>query len=325
MSDQPQSESVPLGSSDLRISPLGIGTWAWGDRLFWGYGRGYSDADLQAAFQAGLTAGVNFFDTAEIYGRGSSERLLGQFVSAADQPVVVATKFWPFPWRLRREDILHALRGSLDRLGLNQVDLYQIHQPFRPVSIETWMAGLADAVEAGLTRAVGVSNYDVDQMRRAHAALAQRGVHLVANQVAYSLLNRRPERSGLLEACRELGITLIAYSPLAQGLLTGKYTPQNKPPAVRRIYAALASGSRLDRQYLAQIQPLIALLWQLGEAHGGKTPAQVALNWVICKGAVPIPGVKNVRQARDNVGALGWHLTDGQVAALDAVSEKLQR
>ncbi|MGH2368394.1 MAG: aldo/keto reductase, partial [Chloroflexota bacterium] len=231
--DTSQASTLQLGHTDVRISPLGVGTWAWGDRLFWGYGRGYGDADLQAAFQGSLGAGVTLFDTAEIYGRGQSERLLGRFCHAiardqVPQPVV-ATKFFPFPWRLRRQDLLRALRGSLQRLGLERVDLYQMHWPYAPVPIETWMDALADAVEAGLARAVGVSNYNVKQLRRAHAALARRGVPLASNQVQYSLLHRRPERDGVAQACRDLGVTLIAYSPLELGLLTGKYTPDTPP------------------------------------------------------------------------------------------------
>jgi len=310
-------ETIPLGSTDVRIPPLGIGTWAWGDRLFWGYGHGYTDADLQAAFETSLEAGINFFDTAEIYGRGQSERLLGRFTYEIDKPVVIATKFFPYPWRLRRGSLMRALLGSLERLGMGQVDLYQIHWPFPPVSIETWMTALADAIEAGLTRAVGVSNYNVEQMRRAHAALAQRGIPLASNQVEYSLLRREPERSGLLDACRELNVTLIAYSPLGQGLLTGKYTPENPPPGVRR--------RRYSRERLARVQPLVSLLREIGETHGGKTPAQVAINWVICKGAVPIPGAKNERQARENIGALGWQLSDEEVMALDEASRDLDR
>ncbi len=316
MTHQNGRERIPLGPGDLRVSPLGIGTWAWGDRLFWGYGRGYTDADLEAAFQTSLAAGINFFDTAEIYGRGRSERLLGQFLRAADRPVVVATKFFPYPWRWRKGSLQRALGGSLNRLGLAQVDLYQIHWPYPPVPIETWMAGLADAVEAGLVRAVGVSNYDLEQTRRAHAALAERGVPLASNQVQYSLLHREPEQDGLLETCRQLGVTLIAYSPLGMGLLTGKYTPENPPPGLR--------GRRFNRKLLGQIQPLIALLREIGEVHGGKSPAQVALNWVICKGAVPIPGAKNARQAQENAGALGWHLADEEMAALDEASEEVQ-
>jgi aryl-alcohol dehydrogenase-like predicted oxidoreductase len=308
---------ISLGSSELSISPLGIGTWAWGDRLFWGYGRGgYTDSDLETAFQVSLGMGINFFDTAEVYGRGRSERLLGEFLRISGDKVVVATKFFPYPWRWRRAKLLGALRGSLERLGLDRVDLYQIHWPYPPVPIETWVAGLADAVDAGLSRAVGVSNYNPDQTRRAHAALAERGVPLVSNQVQYSLLHRRPERNGLFDVCRELDVTLIAYSPLAMGVLTGKYTPDNSPPGIR--------GRRYRRDYLAQVQPLIALLREIGEARGELTPAQVALNWVICKGGVPIPGAKNARQAEDNAGALGWRLSGEEVAALDAASEGLQ-
>lgn len=313
----PQVETVPLGETEVHVPPLGIGTWAWGDRLFWGYGRSYTEADLQAAFETCLEAGINFFDTAEVYGRGESERLLGRFIRMAGRPVVVATKFLPYPWRLRRGSLIRALSGSLRRLGMKQVDLYQIHWPFPPVSIETWMAALADAVEAGLTRAVGVSNYNVEQMRRAHVALSQRGIPLASNQVEYSLLKRAPERNGLLDTCRELNVTLIAYSPLAQGLLTGKYTPENPPPGVRR--------RRYSRERLARIQPLVNLLREIGAAHGGKTPAQVAINWVICKGAVPIPGVKNERQARQNIGALGWRLSEEEVQVLDEASEEVDR
>lgn len=312
-----QEERVRLGATELEVSSLGTGAWAWGDRYFWGFGGDYGKSDVEGAFEASLSAGINFFDTAEFYGFGKSEELLGEFVRASGAPAVVATKFMPFPWRLRRDDLRRALVKSLDRLGMGQVDLYQIHQPLHLRSLETWMDAFADAVEAGLTRTVGVSNYDGGQMRRAHAALARRGVPLASNQVEYSLLHREPEWNGLLDACRELDVTLIAYSPLAQGLLTGKYTPQSPPTGGR--------GFLYKRQYVGQIQPLIALLEQIGRVHGGKTPAQVAINWTMCKGTVPIPGAKNTRQAEENAGALGWRLTDGQVVALDEVSAKLQK
>lgn len=311
-----QPDLVQLGATMVRISPLGIGTWAWGDRLFWGYGRGgYTDADLCAAFDASLAASITLFDTAEVYGRGRSERLLGQFVRATEQPVVVASKFMPLPWRLRRGSLVAALRKSLDRLGLKQIDLYQIHVPFPPISIETWMAGLADAVDAGLVRAVGVSNYSAAQMRRAHTALAQRGIPLASNQVEYSLIHRDPEQNGVLAACRELNVTLIAYSPLAMGLLTGKFTPEQPPSGLR--------GRRYRRDRLVRLQPLIARMREIGARYGDKTPAQVALNWLICKETVPIPGAKNARQARDNAGALGWRLNAEEVAALDAASRSV--
>ena len=305
------TEAVPLGKSGLTVSPLGVGTWAWGDRFYWGYGREYTDEALREAFQVSVASGIRFFDTAEVYGWGRSERLLGQFLRELGRPQVIATKFMPFPWRWRRKDLLRALHGSLRRLGLARVDLYQIHWPLPPVPIETWMEALAEAVEAGLVKAVGVSNFNVEQMRRAHEALARRGIPLASNQVQYSLLHRRPEFDGLMAACRELDITLIAYSPLAMGVLTGKYTPSQPPPGLR--------GRRYHRRRLAQIQPLLDLLRDLAAAHD-KTPAQIALNWVIGKGAVPIPGAKNARQAQENAGALGWRLSAEEMAALDAAS-----
>ena len=308
---------VALGRTDIRVHPLGTGTWAWGDRLTWGYGRTYTADDVEDAFHASLTAGVTLFDTAEIYGPHTSERLLGQFIAAhgAGASPLVATKYFPFPWRLGRGSVLRALRGSLRRLGLPQVDLYQIHWPSPLLPPETCADALADVVEAGLTRAVGVSNYSVAQMRRVHARLARRGVPLASNQVRYSLLHRAPESDGVLDACRELGVALIAYSPLAMGLLTGKYTPEHPPTGFR--------VRRYRGERLARIQPLLAELRTIGEAHDGKTPAEVALNWLICRGALPIPGAKTAQQAQDNAGALGWRLSPEAVARLDEASAPL--
>jgi aryl-alcohol dehydrogenase-like predicted oxidoreductase len=205
-----------------------------------------------------------------------------------------------------------ALRRSLTRLGLPRVDLYQLHFPMGLLSVERRMDALAGTVEAGLARAVGVSNYPATDLRRAHAALARRGIPLASNQVHYSLLHRRPERDGVLAACRELGVTLIAYSPLEMGLLSGKYGPGRPPPGAR--------GLRAGARRLATMQPLLGALRAIGEAHG-KTPAQVALNWLIAQGTVPIPGAKSATQARDNAGALGWRLTAEESETLDRLSK----
>jgi aryl-alcohol dehydrogenase-like predicted oxidoreductase len=310
-----QQDLVPLGKTNIHVTPLGIGAWAWGDRLFWAYGHGYNDADIRAAFETSIEAGITFFDTAEVYGSGRSERLLGSFLPALSSPVVVASKFMPFPWRLSRKTLPNALRASLKRLGLPHVDLYQIHWPFPPVAIETWADALADVVQQGLARAVGVSNYDESQMRRAYSTLAKRGVPLASNQVPYSLLDRKVELNGLLKTCQDLGTTLIAYSPLAQGVLTGKYTPDRPLPGIR--------GRRYNRALLVRVQPLLRLLRDIGQEHDGKTPSQVSLNWCICKGTLPIPGAKNARQAQENIGGMGWHLTDAEVAALDEASLEL--
>lgn len=296
----------------LHALEFGLGTWQWGDRLIWQYGQTHKDEDIQEAFQVSLEAGIRFIDTAEVYGSGRSERLLGQFLKETDQPVLIATKFFPFPWRLRKKSLIQALRRSLDRIGVESVDLYQIHQPFSPIPIETWMNAMAEAVAEGLTRTVGVSNYNKTQMLRAYSELARKDIPLAANQVTYSLLNRNIENEGLIARCKELGVRLIAYSPIEKGLLTGKYSAENPPPGLRgQRYASL----------LPKIGPLLKLMTEIGQEHGGKSKAQVALNWCICKETMPIPGAKNAEQAQENVGALGWSLTEEEVGKLDEASD----
>ncbi len=307
------TDTIALGKTEIQISPIGLGAWQWGDRYFWRSGTTYTDADSQAAFEASVQAGITWVDTAEIYGPWASERILGGLLHT--HKVLVATKCFPYPWRWSARSLRGALKGSLKRLGLERVDLYQMHWPGQFVKIEAWMDEMAAAVKDGLTRTVGVSNYDATLTRRAAAQLATHNLPLASNQIEYSLLNRKRERDGTVAACKELGVTVIAYSPIAKGVLSGKYTPENPPPGPR--------AGRYPRELLARVQPLIGLMKEAGQAHGGKSPAQVALNWLICKGAAPIPGAKNVRQAQENAGALGWRLTDAEVKALDAASDQI--
>lgn len=199
------------------------------------------------------------------------------------------------------------------------MQLYIQHWPgfaFNAFSNDAYLQGLADCVDAGLTEAVGVSNFNAKRVQGAAAALAARGVPLSSNQVQYSLLYRAPEKNGVMEACAETNTTLVAYSPYAQGLLTGKYSAGSPPPPGPR--AAAFSASRLR-----SLDMLLGLMREIGGARGGKTPAQVAVNWCVCKGAVPIPGVKNAKQAAEVGGALGWRLTAEEVRALDLASDKV--
>jgi aryl-alcohol dehydrogenase-like predicted oxidoreductase len=295
----------------LRVAPLGTGTWAWGDTLIWGYGRGFDVSDIAAAFWTSLNEGVTFFDTAEMYGNGTSERLLGKLAAGSSTPLALASKYAPLPWRLSARSLGRAIDGTLKRLRVRHISLYQVHWPFPIVSNAQLMDAMADAVAEGKISAVGVSNYSAEQMEVAHAALARRGVPLASNQVEYSLLARKPETNGVLATCRDLGVTLIAYSPLGMGLLTGKYKPGAPPPGARRL------GSRFQTGNLAAAQPVIDLLQRIGAAHDGKTPSQVALNWLIFQGVLPIPGAKNAAQAADNAGALGWSITASEAEALD--------
>jgi len=300
----------------LHAIELGLGAWQWGDRVMWGYGAGYQDRDIREAFDVSINQGIRFIDTAEVYGSGRSERLLGQFLKETEQPILIATKFFPWPWRLMKKSFTAALKGSLNRLGVESVDLYQVHWPSPIFNLERMMEGLADCVEQGLTRTVGISNFGQTRMLRAYSTLAREGLPLAANQVHYSLINRTVEKNGLLARCQELGIRLIAYSPLEKGLLTGKYSPEKPPPGVRgQQYAEL----------LKRIGPLIRRMTEIGQDHGGRTNAQVALNWLICKGTLPIPGAKNAKQALENSGGAGWKLTDEQMASLDEVSDRIHQ
>lgn len=298
----------------LHAVEIGLGAWQWGDRIVWGYGQGYTDDDLRAAFQVSLDEGVRFIDTAEVYGTGRSELLLGQFLKETEQPVLVATKFFPMPWRLTKNSIPRALKGSLDRIGVESVDLYQIHWPSPVLSPERMMEGMLLCIEKGWTRTVGVSNFGQKRMLRAYSTLAQHGIPLASNQVHYSLLSREVEKNGTLARCKELGVRLIAYSPLEKGLLTGKYSPEKPPPGPR---------SRQYAERLPRIGPLLKMLTEIGQDHGGKTNAQVALNWLICKGALPIPGAKNAAQAVENAGGAGWRLTEDEVTRLDEASDQV--
>jgi aryl-alcohol dehydrogenase-like predicted oxidoreductase len=291
---------------------MGIGTRAWGAKRMWGYGEEFSEEDILGAFKIASDSGIRFFDTAEIYGGGHSEELLGKFARESGTEVFIATKYAPFPWRFGNRSFRVALKNSLQRLGIEQVDLYQIHWPWPLASIEKLMDRLAEAVEAELVKAVGVSNYSLEQMKLAHRSLAKRGIQLTSNQVKFNLLHREPETNGLIEQCQELGISLIAYSPIAEGMLTGKYSLDVPPKGPR--------NRKYNNEYLLGLQPLLKLMREIGEGHGNKSPAQVALNWIIAKGAIPIPGAKTMSQVEENIGALGWSLDEGELEALENAS-----
>ncbi|MGD1909383.1 MAG: aldo/keto reductase [Rivularia sp. (in: cyanobacteria)] len=310
-------ESITLGKNGLSVTPLCLGTWAWGDKLFWNYGDEYGSEQVEQAFNAAIEAGTTFFDTAEVYGLGLSEELIGQFMKKTDKQVQIATKFAPLPWRFSAESVSDALTESLKRLQVEQIALYQVHWPFAFfMSQETLMNALATEVEKGRISAIGVSNYSQSQMQEAHQILARRGIPLAVNQVRYSLLTRQVESQGIIATAKQLGVTILAYSPLAQGLLTGKYAVDNSinPSGARKI------DPRFSKENLQKIEPVISLLRTISEKYNC-TPAQVALNWLIAQGnVIPISGVKTAEQVKQNAGALGWKLTDDEIIQLNEVS-----
>ena len=285
--------------------PKGLARWS---PIMLAYGGAHGFDEEKRALEVSLVAGVTLFDTAEMYSGGASERRLGELARGKD--VLIATKFPPSPFS-RTESMPKELEASLARLGRTTVDLYQHHFPSSRVSITKLMELMADAVEAGKVKAIGVSNYTAEQMRIAHAALAKRGIPLASNQVEYSLLRRQPEVNGVLDTCRELGITLIAYQPLASGALTGKYGAGARPGGLRRFMGSFRGKG------LEEVAPVVALLREIGGRYS-KSPAQVALRWLIENELVlPIPGAKNSKQAAENAGALSFTLTPAEIDALN--------
>jgi aryl-alcohol dehydrogenase-like predicted oxidoreductase len=301
----------------VSIPALGIGTWAWGDSLFWGFGDDYGETEVQQAFESAIANKASFFDTAEVYGLGKSEQLLGQFIKQTTQPVQIATKYFPLPWRFNKQAVADALTASLERLGVEQIALYQVHTPFSFfMGQSTLMEALADEVKKGRILSVGVSNYSATQMQQASELLARYDVPLAVNQVRYSLLARQIEKNGILEKARELEVTILAYSPLAQGLLTGKYTPDS----TEKVTGARKLDPKFSASGLSKIEPLLDYLSQLAQKYQ-KTTSQVALNWLIAQGnVIPIPGAKNPQQAADNAGAMGWQLSSEDVEQLSLLS-----
>jgi len=279
-----------LGKTGAEVSPLGVGTNRWS--------KGANDDAVFETYRSLLDGGVNFVDTAEVYGFGKSERLIGDCLRRDPRPVLVASKFAPFIARTSAKHLLAALDASLTRLGLETLDLYYVHFPFPFANLDVLADAMAEAVRLGKVRYVGVSNFSAGQMRRMADRLARFDIPLAANEVNYSLLNRKPEYNGVLEACRELDVALVAYFPLAAGRLTS---------------AAVAGNGKTET--------LGKTLDSIAQSHDASV-SQVALNWLLRRDdhVIPIPGATKARHAEDNLNALRWALTDEQFAAIDAAS-----
>ena len=313
-----------LGKTNIEITPIGLGMmeFSGGGGLMGSVFPTIDQEEKNAAVKAGLDGGVNWFDTAELYGAGVSETSLSTALKAAgksDNDVVVATKWWPFLRTARNiprtiEDRLHFLNGY--RIGL-----YMVHQPFSFSSREAEMDEMAKLVEAGKIRSVGISNFNPDQMRRAHRQLQKVGLPLAANQVHYSLLNRSIEKNGILETAKELGVTIIAYTPLESGLLTGKYH-KNSELLEKKSFIWRA---RLRRN-MEKSRSLVSALEEIALRYNA-TAAQVALNWVINSQGdivVTIPGVTKASQAQENAGAMKFKLSGDEIGRLDELSQAIQ-
>lgn len=329
------------------VSEMGCGTWSWGNRLLWNYDP-EQDEEIYQAYRVMRKAGVTLFDTADSYGtfdlNGRSEILLGLFerryqkelaeskprqqvlffpkLSSPLRPQQVATKFAPYPWRLTRGSFVQAARNSLQRLEQSQLAIAQAHWStvnYLPQQEGAVWEGLADCYDAGLTQAVGVSNYGPRQLRQVYRRMQARNVPLVTAQIQYSLLTYQVATE-MNEVSDELGCRIIAYSPLCLGLLTGKYTLDRLPPngnPRRQLFLELLSPS-------SGVQPLLNTLQVVAQEYD-KTISQIAINWTLCKGTVPIPGCRTVSQAKENLGAVGWRLRPDALLELDRVASSVAK
>ena len=280
-----------LGQGGAAVSALGVGTNRWR--------QGTNDGAVLETYQALLDAGVTFIDTAEVYGFGKSERLIGDCIRKDGRAVAVASKFAPFIARTTPRQLMGALDASLARLGLPSLELYYVHFPFPFTPLETFAEGLVEAVKSGKAGQVGVSNFSADQMRRIADLLARQNIRLAANEVSYSLLNRKADTNGVLEACKELDVALVAYFPLASGRL-----------------AAPSDNGQPDRAAV-----LRRTLAEVAQAHQASV-SQAALAWLLARDPhiIPIPGASKAAHAKENAAALNWRLTDDEFAAIDAAS-----
>ena len=295
---------------------LGVGTWAWGDRLLWEYGKGYGKDDLSAAFRRCISDGNFFFSTSSSFAEGESERLLGEFNAETPADLLIATKYVPRIWHLRRSDFLDALKGSLLRLGVSRVDIYEICPPVGRMTVTRLAESAAEALDLGLVEQVGLSGFNLHQADTFNEALSRFGYSVACLETPYNLLERSIETNGLLNFCRGQGIRVLAQQPLAMGLLTGKYDG-NAP----------ASGNRRQmmlRYYTPDLDNLLRTMNHIGLENDGKNPAQVALNWVLNKGIVPIVGIKSLSQAIEDGVTPRWSMSAEQIGLLDTLTGKTE-
>jgi aryl-alcohol dehydrogenase-like predicted oxidoreductase len=312
----------PLGKSDIRITPVGLGCWQFSQGQGWNkYWPALPEAEIDGIVAASIDGGINWFDTAEAYGNGASENQLSRVLQKSGHrpgEFVVATKWMPF-FR-RASSIVETIGERLDRLAPYPIDLYQIHNPASFSSTAAQMKAMAALVQAGKVRTVGVSNFGAKRMIEAYRGLAEAGLPLVSNQVHYSLLKRKIESNGVMDAARERGITIIAYSPLDQGVLTGRF--HDNPALLKNISGMRKWRGFYKEKFLEKSRPVIEALKEIGTRHAA-TPAQVALNWLFSihgESVVVIPGATKTAQAVSNAAAMGFTLTADEIDQLERVS-----
>jgi aryl-alcohol dehydrogenase-like predicted oxidoreductase len=312
----------PLGRSGLMVTPIGLGCWQFSKQnnmagKFW---PTLDDDLINKVVSMSLQGGISWFDTAEVYGNGASEKALAKaLLNAGKKPgeILIATKWWPM-FRFA-SNMLKTIDDRIRSLEPFPIDLYQVHQPWGFSGERKEMDAMAELVKRKLIKNVGVSNFSVEKMQNAWEALDQKGIPLVSNQVRYNLLDRHIESNGVLELAKKLGMTIIAYSPLAQGLLTGKF--HDHPELLKNIGFRKYS-SQFKKDKMEKSRPVIALVKELARKYQ-VTPSQIALNWLIHyhgDTVVAIPGATKENHVKENTGAMTFRLSDEDMVRLDKES-----
>jgi len=322
-----RSQLRKLGNSDLFLTPIGLGCWQFsrGKGLFGNYWSFLEESVIRDIIHSSIEGGINWFDTAEAYGWGESERMISQALQSLHIPpekIYIASKWSPLLRTAR--SISRTIEVRLRSLHPYPISLYQIHHPYSFSSIAAQMDEMSRLLKDNKIRYVGVSNFSARQMVKAQQELKKEGYSLVSNQVRYHLLDRKIESNGILETARELGVAIIAYSPLAQGILTGKF--HRDPQLLENMQGTRKYLPSFKSKNLSKSKAVIELLEQLAEKYNA-TPAQVALNWLINfheELVFAIPGASGVRQASENSGALHFSLSPEDRQALDEVSRQLK-
>lgn len=315
-----------FGSTDMLLSPLGLGCWQFSKArgIVGGFWPNLDNALVKDIVRVSLEGGINWFDTAEIYGRGESEQILAESLHAAGDlanGAHIATKWWP-AFRTSG-NIPLTIDERLRRLAGYPIDLYMIHQPFSFSSVASEMRQMAKLAEQGKIRYVGVSNFNAKRMREADRVLRDHGLRLASNQMKYSMLDRRIERDGVLETAQELDIAIIAYSPLEQGILSGKFHSQ--PELIRKAPGPRRLMKGFKPQGLRQTKPLIDLLERIAVRYEASA-TQVALNWIIHANGdsvFAIPGASKLHHAQENVRAMSFRLDEAEISELSELSARV--
>lgn len=346
------ADTTNLGN--LIVPTVGIGTISWSSNTL----NTLNNLEYKSLVSEACRSNAAFFDTAERYGSnmktafgmgwGETEQMLQKYIQAELEATttnhpsskemlrpIIATKFTPSPWRNTKESVVEACEQSLRRLGVDAIDLYQLHmpdivQPLKRFGVksnkdEIYWEGLAECYNRGLVKNVGVCNYGPTLLSKCQEKLAKHSVPLASNQIAYSLIGRHNGAQETVDKCNELGIQVLAYYPFAMGLLTGKYSKQSFASLDEELLTSTKTPLEIKdlNSYSTEIVPLISMMEQIGKKRG-KSISQVALNYIICKGAIPIPGARNLVQLRDNIGAMGWRLTNSEIKALESEADKIR-